>query len=123
MITATKQWLGLDVMQDIQKYGADKMKLKLGRLLLLGFLALSGAESVYGESVKDYAFTIEFLKFPEGATRMGEPFVLSFSNPQDLVDKAYAKCGMYHGMYFIQPIHKMMAYSVVAQCFIRGNEA
>ncbi len=92
-------------------------------LAMLVFFLLLGAVSGYGEEYQGYAFTIEFLGFLEGATKKGEPFVLTFSGEQDLVNKAYSKCGKYHGMYFIQPVYKMVGYSAVAQCFVRGEEA
>lgn len=98
------------------------MKKFIGQVALLFFL-LSDVGSVYGESLTGYAFTIEFFGFPQGATKKGEPFILTFSGPEDLMNKAFDKCGEYHGMYFVQPVYEMMAYSVVAQCFVRGNEA
>lgn len=98
------------------------MKIKTGALILLSFLFLSVTEYVYGEGVEGYAFTIEFMGFPTGAVPTGDPFVLSFSSESELVNKAFDRCGEYHGMYFIQPVYKMAAYSVVAQCFIRGKE-
>lgn len=99
------------------------MKIKPGAWLLLSFLLLSGISSVYGAEWTGYVFTIEFKGLPKGSSKVGEPFVLTFSGRDDLVGKAVDRCGEYHGIYFVQPVQNLVSYTAIAQCFVRGKEA